>query len=149
MDVINETLRDNQQAYPRFKVEDMAFVEVITLSSMLDVNSKRNYYIVLLGDEPKIVLPPDKELFVRFASAIRHDPDQMTESQRIRTALILATGEESDNMMGDEFQPTWTDEDGVLAICYSKLVGNGMAMPSKYKCTLTVDENQEYTLECE
>ena len=145
MSVVNETMRDNQQAYPRFKIEDMAFVEVITLSSMKDVNSKRDYYVVLLSNEPKKVLTPNKELFVRFASAVRPDPDQMTEGQRIMTALILATGADSDNMMGGE-KPTWTDEEGTLTIRYSKLVGNGMAMPSRVECTLTVGENQDYTI---
>ena len=148
MDIVSETLHDNQQAYPRFKVGDMAFVEIITPPppNFMDVNGTREYVVVLLGDDPRIVLMPDKKLFVRFVSAVRPDPDVMTESQRTRAALILATGADPDNMMGEE-QPTWTDEEGILTIRYLKLVGNGMAMPSKYSCTLTVDENQDFTVE--
>jgi len=148
MDVVGETLRDNQQAYPRFKVDNMAFVEIITPPppNFMDVNGTREYIVVLLDDEPKRVLVPNKELFVRFMSVVRPDPDVMTESQRTRAALILATGADPDNMMGEE-QPTWTDEEGILTISYLKLVGNGMAMPSKYSCTLTVDENQDFTVE--
>ena len=148
MDVVGETLRDNQQAYPRFKVDNMAFVEIITPPppNFMDVNGTREYIVVLLDDEPKRVLVPNKELFVRFMSVVRPDPDVMTESQRTRAALILATGEDC-NVLEGEYQPTWTDEEGVLTIRYHLRVGNGMAMPSIIEYTLTVDENQEFIVE--
>ena len=150
MDIVGETLRDNQQAYPRFKVGDMAFVEIITPPppGFMDVNGTREYVVVLLDDDPRIVLMPDKKLFVRFADAVRPDPEIMTESKRIRAALILATGEDC-NVLEGEYQPTWTDEEGVLTIRYHLRVGNGMAMPSIIEYTLTVDENQDYTIESE
>ena len=157
MRIVNESLRANprpgwtQTAYPRFRVGVMAFIEVRTapMAGVRDLSGSSAYVVVLLEDELRLVNTPNSDLFARFAGAIRADPDLMTLSQRLRTALILATGSGSYISDIDESEPTWTDEDGVLVIRYYRYVTqtSSMVRPTIAACTITVDENQTFTID--
>jgi len=157
MAIVDEALRSSQKpfqtqtAYPRFRVGNMAFIAVHTAPTVevRDLSSTREYVVVVLSDEPHMVRTPNRELFARFASAVRADPDLMEPHQRIRTALILATGDADYISNNDGAEPTWTDEDGVLVISYYAYVSqmSSMVRPTVAACTLTVDENQNYTFE--
>ncbi|MCL2815104.1 MAG: hypothetical protein FWD23_10940 [Oscillospiraceae bacterium] len=145
MSTVEKTLLPNQRAYPRFRVGNIAFVEISTSAPQLtDSSGSRKYAGVILGDEPRLVSMPNKELFTHFAKIVRADPGIMEPSRRIRAALILATGDESRGRDKDA-EPTWTDENGVLIIKYRVLRG-GMLLWTEARM-LIVDENQDFTIE--
>jgi len=155
MSVVNEKLRSNQvahktqKAYPRFRIGNMAFVEIFTAlpEDVKDLDIPPEYVVVVLGDESRLVRLPNKELFAKFASAVRADPDLMKPRQRTMAALVLATGYEN-YIDRSGVEPSWEDEDGTLTIRYYKYVRKGMSRPRVELCTLTVAENQDYSIEC-
>jgi len=154
MSVVNKVLRPNQKAYARFAFDNMAFLEIFTSlpPDVKDMSIPSEYVVVTLDSEPRLIRLPNKELFVRFARAVRADPKLMSPSRRIETALILTTGSSDciQSMGGDEFSPTWTDDGDVLVISYYKYVGQGgMARPRKARCALSVDANQDFVLDCQ
>ena len=156
MSVVNAALRADQRpyqtqtAYPRFRVGNMAFIQIRTTptAGVRDLGGSSRYVVVVLGAEPQRVGTPNAELFARFMSVVRADPDIMEQRHRIRTALILATGDD-DYIGSDGALPTWTDEDGVLVISYYNYVRqmSDMVRPSVAASTLTVDENQNFIIE--
>ena len=139
------------EAYPRFKIGNMAFIEIHDIPTVFitDLNKQPYFVVVVLGVDPHMVRTPDKELFVKFMNAVRADPDLMTPPRRLRAAMILATGGVGEYIDEDGFEPSWTDEDGVLVIQYHTYIrrDNGMIPPIRVACTLTVDENQDFILE--
>ncbi|MCL2325427.1 MAG: hypothetical protein FWC40_02845 [Proteobacteria bacterium] len=138
----------DQRAYVRYGIGNLAFVEVITSPhpGLYDVDATNHYVAVILGDKPRLIELPDKALFVHFAENIRQNPEKLKLENRIRTALILATGS---GRREQEPTPTWTDEDGTLIIHYHRYVGDGgMARSILFDCTLTVDAEQEFTQAC-
>jgi len=150
MSIVDPTLNANQKAYPRYKVGNLAFVEVITMPDprIRDVDATRQNVAIILGENPHLVALPDKALFAHFAKNIRPNPDMLEVGDRIRTALLLATDSDS---CEDEPTPTWTDAEGTLTIHYHRKVSSsriGRAYPILQACTLTVDANQDFTLEC-
>jgi len=89
---------------------------------------------------------PDKALFAHFAKNIRPNPNRLEFRDRIRTALILATGS---YWIVEKLTPTWNDENGTLVIHYNKrFYGGGRERTTREECTLTVDANQDYAVEC-
>ena len=153
MSVVNGFLNANRKAhqtqtgYPRFRVGNMAFVEIRTVPNVdvRDLDIPSEYVVVVLGDNPQLSRTPNRELFANFMKVIRADPDIMTLNQRVRTALVLATGD--DSYIGAEgYEPTWTDEDGILVISYYRYTGSRMMVQEKTAFTLTVDENQDYVI---
>jgi len=142
--IVNSTLSPDQKAHPRFRVGNIAFIEIITSTpNLTDSFSSSKYVGVILGDEPRLVPMPSKELFTHYAKIVRANPGIMEPNQRIRAALILATGNESYKV--DE--STWTDEDGSLIIKYNALVRLNMAKSITTSNTLTVDANQNFTID--
>ena len=152
MSVVNKHLRANkkewqtQTAYPRFRVGNMAFIEIraVPTVDVRDIDIPNEYVVVVLGDDPQLFNTPSKDLFAQYAGSVRADPDIMTLNQRIRTALILATGDGS--YIDDEgYEPSWTDKDGVLEINYYRHIGSRMMIQQKAEFSLIVDEKQNYT----
>ena len=156
MAVVNEALRADpkpgwtQNAYPRFRVGSMAFVEVRStpIAGVRDLSGSSEYVVVVLDDEPQLHRTPNAALFARFATVVRADPDLLELRHRIRTALTLTTGS-GDYISDDWAQPTWTDEDGILTIRYYRYNRgmSDMVRPTILACEITVDENQSYTIE--
>jgi len=148
--IVESVLRTRQKAYPRFRIGNLAFVEIITAPppGLTDVTGTTEYVGVILGAKPRLVPMPNKALFAHFAKNVRPDPEKLRFDRRIRAALILATG--SDHYLsGDDVPgPTWTDENGTLVIRYQKFVGQGMMRPKKVDCTLTTDDQQAFILDC-
>ena len=136
---------------PRFRIGNMAFVEVTEIPTVFvhDRNNERYFVVVILDIEPRMVHTPDKELFAKFMNAVRVDPDLMTLTQRLEATLILATGGIGEVIIEDGIEPSWTDEDGILIIsCHTYIRStNGRALPKRVVCTLTVDKNQDFTQE--
>jgi len=150
MAVVEASLSAGQEAYARYRIGNLAFVEIMTLPhpEEKDVNATHQYVAVILGDKPRLVSLPDKVLFAHFAKNIRPNPDKIDSRNRIRTALLLATDSGS---YEDEPTPTWTDEGGTLIIHYRRYVNSsntGKSYPILQECTLIVDVNQDFTLKC-
>jgi len=89
---------------------------------------------------------PNKALFVHFAKNVRPNPNVIDSNLRIWTAVVLATG-----LGGAQRKParaTWTDKDGTLVIHYYRHITDpDIDDLMLQECTLTVDANQDYTLE--
>jgi len=154
MAVVNATLSSRQRAHARYSIGNLAFVEVITSPDpeLIDVDATNLHVAVVLGDKPRLVSLPDKALFAHFARNIRPNPDKLEFKHRIRTALLLAT---NSDWIADESEPTWIDENGILVIHYHRYVDSDSGTlsmrqppPILQECTLTVDANQDFTLEC-
>jgi len=154
MAVVVATLSSSQRAHARDKIGNLAFIEIITSPppGLNDVDATRQYVGVILGKRPRLVSFPDKVLFAHFAKNIRSDLDKLKFRDRIKTAVLLATGSVR---IADKPEPTWNDENGILVIHYHRYVDSGsmgqtMRQPSPRleECTLTVDVNQDFTLEC-
>ncbi|MCL2326410.1 MAG: hypothetical protein FWC40_07965 [Proteobacteria bacterium] len=148
MTVVKATLSRRQEAYERYRIGNLAFFEIITLPhpDVMDVGARYQHVAVILGKKPRLVSLPDKALFAHFAKNIRPNPDILEFQDRIRTAMLLATG--ADRIV-EKLPPTWVDENGILVIHYHKLFyGGGRESPTREECTLTVDANQDFTLEC-
>jgi len=148
MKVVKTSLNSRQRFYEREKIGNLAFFEVVTSAppGVNDVDATSHYVGVILGKKPRLVSLPDKALFVHFAKNIRSNPDVLEFRARIRTAMLLATGSAR---FVEKLPPTWVDEDGTLIIHYHKLFyGGGRESPTREECTLTVDANQDFTLEC-
>ncbi|MCL2326086.1 MAG: hypothetical protein FWC40_06290, partial [Proteobacteria bacterium] len=138
----------NQSARIRDKIGNLVFVEVSTVVPDLAHSDGPNRYVgVILGDHPRLVNLPDKALFVHFAKNIRLAPDKLKAWERIKTALLLATG--SNRYESDPY-PTWTDEGGTLVIRYHTHYPDGAERRDSrlYECVLTVDANQDFTHAC-
>jgi len=152
MAVVSPTLRSNQKAFARHKMGNLAFVEVRT-SAPPDLKDKdgssTQYVAVILGTTPRVVNLPNKAIFVHFAKNIRSAPDKLELKDRIRTALLLATGSSKYIGEPEALAPTWTDKGGTLVIRYHKNIGGGgMMRPQQVACTLTVDAEQAFTHHC-
>jgi len=154
MAVVTRTLGSRQKAQPSDKIGNLGFVEVSTFPhpGTLDVDATSQYVAVILGKKPRLVTLPDKALFVHFAKNIRPNPDMLEAWWRIKTAVLLATGS---GRIADKPEPTWSDENGILVIHYHRYVDSdnmGQTMrqppPRLEECTLTVDANQDFMLEC-
>jgi len=140
----------NQVATIRDKIGNLVFVEVATIpdQDLISIHNARYEYVaVILGDNPRLVELPDKALFVHFAKNIRSDPDKLEAWDRIKTALLLATG--SNRYESDPY-PTWTDEGGTLVIRYHTHYPDGAERRDSrlYECILNVDANQDFTHAC-
>ena len=150
MAVIKATLDTRQKAYIRDRVGNLVFAEIITLSDPGFVHSRETHQnvAVILGEKPRLVSLPDKALFAHFAKNIRPNPDVIDAGNRIWTALILSTG--MGHTVHEPTPATWTDKDGTLVIhCFRYITDdNGRIYDMLQECTLTVDTNQDYTLEC-
>ena len=137
--------------YPRFRIGNMAFIEVYNSPKVFisDLNIQSYYVVVVLDDEPQLVRTPDKELFTKFMNAVRTNPDLMKPSQRLRAALILSIGGVGEYIDKDGIKPSWVDEDGILTIKFQTYIrsNNGMVPPKKVARTLTVNESQDFILE--
>ncbi|MCL1805763.1 MAG: hypothetical protein FWG28_07190 [Clostridiales bacterium] len=138
------------ETHARFRIGNMAFVDIhqTPTGDVRDVNMQPFYVVVVLGDEPRLVRMPDQELFARFMTVVRADPGLMTLTQRLMAALILAIGGDGECIRESGFEPTWTDEDGVLVIrCHRVIRSNqGRTPPVRVVSTLTVDEKQNLSL---
>jgi len=148
--IVEASLLPGQKAYTRYSIGNLAFAEIIPPPppKTRDINGTRHYVAVILGDEPRLVELPSKALFAQFAENVRINPGNIEMRDRIGTALILATA--SDNYESEP-APTWVDENGTLTIHYHRKVSSsriGRAYPILQACTLTVDANQDFTLEC-
>jgi len=146
---VRATLGTRQEAYRRDKVGNLAFIEIITMPDpdVMHGERTRQYVAVILGKKPRLVSLPDKALFAHFAKKVRPNPDVIESEDRIWTAMVLATG--VGGLERKPAPPTWTDENGTLVIHYYRHIPD----PDDYdlmvqECTLTVDTNQDYTLEC-
>jgi len=150
MAAVSATLRSGQQAYARYKIGNLGFIDVHTSApaGVRDANGTSQYVAVILGTKPRVVNLPDKALFTHFAKNIRPNPDKIKLTRRVETALLLATGSGSFIDEPEALAPTWTDENGTLVIRYHKYIGGGMTRPQQAACTLTVDAEQAFTLEC-
>ena len=137
--------------YPRFRIGNMAFIEVYNSPNVFitDLNIQPYYVVVVLDNEPQLVRTPDKELFTKFMNAVRTNPDLMKPSQRLRAALILSIGGVGEYIDKDGIKPSWVDEDGILTIKFQTYIrsNNGMVPPKKVARTLTVNESQDFILE--
>jgi|GEM_PF-6423238 len=104
------------------------------------------FVAIILGEKSRVVPLPDRELFVHFMRVIRANPDAMKEKDRILTALLLVAGPVilSENC-------AWYDVNDKLVIrCLTKIFDiEDTRSYQDYDCTLTVDANQEYTLDCQ
>ena len=153
--VVKNTLKPKvnwtYKLYPRFRIGNMAFIEVYESPKIFisDLNKQPYFVVVVLGTNPQMFHMPDKELFAKFMIALRANPDLMTPRQRLSASLILAIGGVGEYIDEDGRKPSWTDEDGVLVIsCHSKIRSdNGMVPPKNVLYTITVDENQNFILE--
>jgi hypothetical protein len=153
MAVVNKTLRARQKAYPRFKVGNVGFIDVITTPypQVMDANGSTHTVAVVLGAHPRIIAMPNKELFALYASNIRQNPEQIELSRRIALAVLLATGSRNtiERKNDDDVSLSqWDDDGNTLVVRFDRLKGGGMMRPRREACTLTVDENQHFTLEC-
>ena len=150
MSVVKNNLRERQTAYERFRVGNMVFIEIHTdpvVHAPDTWGAEREYVVVILDDKPCMVSAPNQELFARFMESVRADPDIMKLNQKVRTALILATGYDSYSDK-EEHTPTWVDENGVLVIGYYNYESDSpMIAPTLTAYRLIVDENQNFTLE--
>ena len=140
----------NQTARIRDKIGNLVFVEIATIpdQDLISIHNARYEYVaVILGDNPRLVNLPDKALFVHFAKNIRSDPDKLEAWDRIKTALLLATG--SNRYERDPY-PTWTDEGGTLVIRYHTHYPDGASRRESdlFECILTVDAEQDFTHVC-
>ena len=153
--VVKNTLKPKvnwtYKLYPRFRIGNMAFIEVYESPTIFisDLNKQPYFVVVVLDTKPQMFHMPDKELFAKFMSAVRANPDLMTPHRRLSASLILAIGGVGEYVDEDGCKPSWTDEDGVLVIsCHSKIRSdNGMVPPKSVVYTITVDENQNFILE--
>lgn len=138
------------EAYPRFRVEGVVFVEIyfIPTGDVRDLNVQPEYAAVIPGTNPQLVHMPNKELFAQFMKAVRANPNLMTPAQRLKTALVLAIGD-GECIKEDGCEPAWTEKDGTLVIsCHRYIRSNyGKVRPKRVVCTLTVDKNQDFVLE--
>jgi hypothetical protein len=153
MAIVNKTLRARQKAYPRFKVGNVGFIDIITSPhpQVMDANSSTHTVAVILGEKPQMVAIANKELFALFAKNIRRNPEQIELSRRIGVAVLLATGSRhtlDNDKSENNTLPPWSDDGSTLVIRFKRLSGGGMMRPRCEACTLTVDENQHFTLEC-
>ncbi|MCL2325211.1 MAG: hypothetical protein FWC40_01720 [Proteobacteria bacterium] len=120
---------------------------------------------VILGEKPRIVELPDEALFVHFMKNIRKTPRALELSTKMRTTLMLLTGDSNfvassindpnqmpcpDELLTrgcrDEFileNTTWTDKDGVLVIQYRTSDSWW-----DYECRLRVDAEQRAMRRC-
>ena len=156
LSIVNKALRSDkkpfqtQTAYPRFRVDNMVFIEVHTAptAEVRDLNGSSSYVVVVLDEGMRLVRLPNKELFARFASLIRAAPDLMAPHHKLRTALTLATGNGDYTSSTDKSEPSWVDEDGILVIKYYAYIRqmSSMVRPRIALRTLTVDENQNYSI---
>jgi len=150
MAVVKATLGSRQKAHIRDMIGNLAFVEIITLpdpDTRGGIDAPSQHVAVILGEKPRLLNLPDKALFAHFAKNIRLNPDLIDSGNRIWTALVLATG-----MSGLVHKPepaTWTDKNGTLVIhCFRHIPDPDIDDLMLQECTLTVDVNQDYTLEC-
>jgi len=144
---VRATLGPRQEAYTAHRVGNLAFAEIITAPNpnVPYDQETRQYVAVILGEKPRLVSLPDKALFAHFAKNVRPNPDVIDSDNRIWTALLLATG--LGGLERKPAPPTWTDEDSTLIIHYYRHIADIDELILQ-ECTLTVDANQDYTLEC-
>jgi len=91
----------------------------------------------------------DKAGIIRAFSSLRRDIAHAGTEYRehgIKVALKLATGS---NSYEEDPAPTWSDEEGTLVVRYHRYISkDDQAQPSLHACTLTVDAEQAFVVEC-
>ena len=172
---------DYKNYYPRYKIGNLAIVEGSSPppSMTMDASGRRAMIGVIMGENPRFVQFPDRNLFRHFMEIVRNNPDAIKNSVykepvkqkqysvdvRNRIALLLSSGS-SDYMKSDEFENavvkaqfeeiqvkpqelSWVDENGTLTIRFFRTKTVGYQAPLPIQCTLVVDENQDFTFDCE
>ena len=140
-----------ERALIRFVFDDFVFAEVYVKPNFMiaDGYQRPSFIAIKLGSD-QVVRLPDQMLFKHAMQMVRSNPDGYDLAQRIRLAIILATG--YDNYLPssdkDVSAPNWSESDGVLKIHYFRSTGINV-FPKVQKCTLSADANNVPELSCQ
>lgn len=144
--IIDRNLKKNEQAKPICRLGNLVFFEIKHNTRAADAAYSYRSAAVALPDTYFAL--PDETLFKTFSEAARSKPSALEEYLRVKAMIILSTGNPR-YLQEPEDQPTWNDQNGRLEIVYFRLKSNGMAAETKEKCTLTVDSDQHFTVDCQ
>ena len=140
-----------ERALIRFVFDDFVFAEVYVKPNFMiaDGYQRPSFIAIKLGSD-QVVRLPDQMLFKHAMQMVRSNPDGYDLAQRIRLAIILATGYDDYLPSSDKdvSAPNWSESDGVLKIHYLRSTGINV-FPKVQKCTLSADANNVPELSCQ
>ena len=140
-----------ERALIRFVFDDFVFAEVYVKPNFMiaDGYQRPSFIAIKLGSD-QVVRLPDQMLFKHAMQMVRSNPDGYDLAQRIRLAIILATGYDDYLPSSDKdvSAPNWSESDGVLKIHYFRSTGINV-FPKVQKCTLSADANNVPELSCQ
>ncbi|MBR4985527.1 MAG: hypothetical protein IKY83_07305 [Proteobacteria bacterium] len=144
--IISQNLEKNEKASPICRLGNLMFYEIKHATKATDAVYTYRSAAVALPDTYFEL--PNEALFKTFSEAVRSKPDSLEDYVRVRAMVILTTGNPR-YLQEPEDAPTWNDQDGHLEIIYYRLRSNGMAAETKEKCVLSVDADQNFTVDCQ
>lgn len=152
LNAVKKTLTPAQKVYLRFKFGNLAFVQIETPpdAQTLDANGS-SYWLAVSVDEPNpMVKLPNAELFKQFSAAVRPNADAMKLDRRVNTMLLLALGNNHYITKAEDkkLAPQWTESTAGLSLKFHRRVSSGTMAPVLEMCTMTVDDKQDFQLQC-